>query len=50
MEHLEILEALLKGNEEQSENCMRNHLRNTCERIVETYINDLKKTLNYLQS
>jgi DNA-binding GntR family transcriptional regulator len=50
MEHLEILEALLKGDEEQSENCMRNHLRNTCERIVETHISDLKKTLNYLQS
>ena len=50
MEHLEIIEALLNGNEEQSEDCMRNHLRNTCERIVETYINDLKKTLNYLQS
>ena len=50
MEHIEIVEALLNGNEEQSENCMRNHLRNTCERIVGTYINDLKKTLNYLQS
>lgn len=50
MEHLEIVEALLKGNEEQSENCMRNHLRNTCERIVETYINAVKKTLNYIQS
>jgi DNA-binding GntR family transcriptional regulator len=49
MEHLEIVEALLSGNEEQSESCMRKHLRNTCERIVETYINDLKKTLNYLQ-
>jgi len=48
-EHLELIEALLSTDEERSEICMRDHLRNTCERIVESYISDLKKSLNYVQ-
>jgi len=48
-EHLALIEALLGADEERSEGCMRDHLRNTCERIVETYISDLKKSLNYLK-
>lgn len=48
-EHLELIEALLSADEERSEICMRYHLRNTCERIFESYISDLKKSMNYVQ-
>ena len=47
-DHLEVIEALLISDEDRSVISMRNHLRGTCERIVESYISNLNKTLNYV--
>lgn len=38
--HLRLIEAMEKGNAEESENIMREHLRLTCKLTINGYIND----------
>jgi len=47
-EHIELIKALEKRDEFRSEHCMRNHLRSTCQRIVETFISELKGAVKYI--
>ena len=47
-EHIELIKALIDRDENRSENCMRNHLRSTCQRIVETFISGLKGEIKYI--
>lgn len=47
-EHIELIKALIERDENRSETCMRNHLRSTCQRIVETFISDLKGAMKYI--
>ncbi len=47
-EHIELIKALEERDEIRSEHCMRNHLRSTCQRIVETFISELKGAVKYI--
>jgi len=47
-EHIELIRALIDRDENSSETCMRNHLRGTCQRLVETFISDLKGEMKYI--
>jgi DNA-binding GntR family transcriptional regulator len=47
-EHIELIRALIDRDENSSEICMRNHLRGTCQRIVETFISELKGEMKYI--
>ena len=47
-EHIELIRALIDRDENSSETCMRNHLRGTCQRIVETFISELKGEMKYI--
>jgi len=47
-EHIELIRALIDRDENSSKTCMRNHLRSTCQRLVETFISDLKGEMKYI--
>lgn len=47
-EHIGLIKALIEKDENSGENCMRNHLRNTCQRVVERFISDLKGAMKYI--
>lgn len=38
LEHLEIIEAMQAGQSRRAEQLMRNHLRRTCRRLVDSYL------------
>jgi DNA-binding GntR family transcriptional regulator len=47
-EHIALIKALINRDENNSEICMRNHLRGTCQRIVDSFISDLKGEMKYI--
>ena len=47
-EHIALIKALVDRDENRSEICMRNHLRGTCQRIVDSFISELKGEMKYI--